>query len=363
MEFPVEFTGQCRAQNRYVDLGSVKVTGEAGQECPVQLMLEPREGDVVRGKVCFFAALHGADYTLTYQLRDCQKAVPSGRYQNHFLLPDPQGRLGQMPDPTVQAEPCAPRDGQIYINDGGRQRLIYHSQDRKRPYFFPFYGADGHNLLGQGLPCDPERSHSHHAGLWIGHKDVNGINFWEDYGDGEIRHLTFEEVRSGPVFAKIRETLQWQKEERVLLKEERTIKVYQAMGEDVYLDIEITLTAREEITFGQTPFGFLGLRVNTAMAPAEGRGCLTNSTGAIGEEKVLGQTADWCAFISDQNAVAVYSAPENGTVCWQARDNGFFAPSVNGQAPSVLASGERASYRYRIYGTSGGTSAVVRIKK
>lgn len=346
---PVILEGQNEAAGEYVRLASVILRGHSGEVIPSQLVLSSHAKDRVEGTLYFLARGTQPGYVLDYEIHKGANVFPSPRYSGHYLFTDSAGRTDCMPYPGMQAEPFAPRDGEISVNDGEMPRLTYHSLDRKRPYIFPCYNARGKNILSQGLPCDPARSHSHHAGVWIGHKDINGINFWEDYGDGEILHVSFEEVRNGVIFSQIRETLNWCCKDQAIMEEERIITVYRSFEQDTYTDIEMTFTAVCDLTFGQTPFGYLGFRVHSAMSPLEGRGYLINSNLHIGEKNVIGQNADWCAFISAGSAAAIFSHPMNGACIWQARDNGFFCPSVNGNAQRKLKKGERLSCKYRIY--------------
>lgn len=351
----VELPGQYVGANQYINLASVALFDHDRNRVKMQLILEPQSGEQVKGNLYFLAVQGCRDYQLTYEIKKTEMVLQSGRYGNHFLLLDEHGKVYPMPYPTMQAEPAAPRDGIITLSKDERPILKYHSIDEKRPYIFPFFAANGKNFLAQGLPTDPDRGHSHHAGIWIGHHDINGINFWEDWGDGIIEHHSFRDVKNGRIVTKIRETLHWRIGAQVLLEEERTIQLYQSEKRKTICDLSISLEARAALTFGKTPFGFLGVRTHAAMNPVEGGGYLLNSNHCVGEAKVLGQPADWCAFVGNlsgsgyDSAVAVFNHPDNGSVCWQSRDNGFLAPSASGQMEQNLKTGERLNLKYRIY--------------
>ncbi len=55
--------------------------------------------------------------------------------------------------------------------------------DQNRPYLHPLRSASG-KIVNRSFPAGQlageTTDHPHHAGLFYGHGDVNGYNYWED---------------------------------------------------------------------------------------------------------------------------------------------------------------------------------------
>ena len=95
--------------------------------------------------------------------------------------------------------------------------FIYGSQAPK-PYFAPLRSASG-TIVTRKYPMEEvageSRDHRHHRGLWIGYKDVNGFNFWENefsYHNPKAGTLVvrkIDEARGGKKMGSIRATIAW----------------------------------------------------------------------------------------------------------------------------------------------------------
>jgi len=91
---------------------------------------------------------------------------------------------GPKPVPVMQAIPL-PHDEVSFQRDGVEIARYVFGKDLNRPFVFPIIGPSGRSLTRMGHPHDPE-THSHHNSVWISHRDVNGVNFWEDRGTARI---------------------------------------------------------------------------------------------------------------------------------------------------------------------------------
>src|SRR3989442_12790053 len=104
-------------------------------------------------------------------------------------------RPGPKPVPVMQAIPLA-HDEVSFQRDGVEIARYVFGHDLNRPFVFPVIGPSGRSLTRMGHPHDPE-THSHHNSVWISHRDVNGLNFWEDRGKARIVHKRIERLDDG----------------------------------------------------------------------------------------------------------------------------------------------------------------------
>src|SRR5690606_29364848 len=85
------------------------------------------------------------------------------------------------PIPRLQVLPHAHDQTGIEFNT--RELTRYHfGKDGRRPFLYPLIGPAGRSLTRIGHPHDPH-THSHHNSVWVTHHNVNGVNFWADYGN------------------------------------------------------------------------------------------------------------------------------------------------------------------------------------
>src|ERR1700754_3685267 len=66
--------------------------------------------------------------------------------------------------------------------DGKPFTDFYVGPQTMKPYLHPLRTADG-KIVTRGYPMVPDvpgetHDHPHHRGLWFGHGDVNGYDFW-----------------------------------------------------------------------------------------------------------------------------------------------------------------------------------------
>ena len=123
-----------------------------------------------------------------------------------------------------------------------------------------------------------------------------------------------------------------------------------------WLDVDITLKAREEIVIKQAKHSFFALRVIPELTPLYG-GVLMNSEGGTGAEGTYGKPARWCGYHGKTSrdtveGLAVMDHPQNPWVpCpWCTRDYGHFSPSPFAfiKEPWTLAAGKSIRIRYRV---------------
>ncbi len=74
-------------------------------------------------------------------------------------------------------------DGRIEIViDGKPFSTLYYGPEAPKPYLHPLRSASG-KIVTRRFPMDAVPSDNkdrHHRGLWLGYKDINGFDFWEN---------------------------------------------------------------------------------------------------------------------------------------------------------------------------------------
>ncbi|NQT01934.1 MAG: PmoA family protein [Planctomycetes bacterium] len=187
-----------------------------------------------------------------------------------------------------------------------------------KPYVQQLFSPRGVNVL-RDAPSD----HQHHHALMFAIA-VDGVNFWEEQqAPGRQAHRSFSNIRidkrgDGASFT---EQLGWvnPRSQELLLKEHRTIKVYQPK------DFEATVlswqssfavpSGKKSVTLTGSHYFGLGMRFLKSMDTG---GQFRNAEGKIGEvvrgdERLV--RADWCAYTAKANGkvvtVAMFGHPDN----------------------------------------------------
>lgn len=229
---------------------------------------------------------------------------------------------------------------------GGSRVTRYHfGAHLARPYLDPLLGPGGVQVTCEPGPAD----HPHHRGVWVGHRDVGGVDHWtEQPGHGRIAHRGFDEV--GPA---VRERLEWlDPDGRAALAEQRMLRLHDGPA----LDVTAHLHALDRtVVLGEAKdAGPLAVRVAPWMETIE------NAHGARGEERCWGRRAAWCDFSGPAAGLAILDHPDNPRhpPPWHVRAYGLMAPNpFLGTGPLPLEPGDTVSFRYRLIVHEGGAEA------
>jgi hypothetical protein len=224
--------------------------------------------------------------------------------------------------------------------DGRLVGMYHHGPELARPYLAPLLDA-----AGRQVTCDPGPSdHPHHRGVWVGHRDVGGVDHWTDFaGHGRIAHRGFDEV--GPT---VRERLEWlDPQGRPALAERRTLR----LRPGPVLDLTVHLTAPDGVTLGANKDASLAA---VRVAPWMTR--MANAAGASGEDACWGHRAAWCDFSGPGGGIAVLDHPRNPRhpTPWHVRAYGLLAPNPFLNEPLHLEAGGEVTFRYRLVVHQGG---------
>jgi hypothetical protein len=262
-----------------------------------------------------------------------------------------------MPEfPRVQAVPWS--DQQVSFQVDGREVAVYHyGPASPRPYLFPLVGPAGRPVTRLTHPHDPV-GHGHHRSVWVGHHDVNGHDFWGETAGTRLAHERIEGYEDGVDAASLTVRNVWLTAAGEALLTERDVFTLRPLQEGEWLlDVTLAFTpAAGDVTFGQTPFGFLAVRVAKTMGVHDGGGRILNSVGGVNEAGVFWQRAAWMDYgglitPTERNGVAFFDHPTNPRhpTVWHVRDDGWMGASFTQAEPFPLSAGETLPLRYRLY--------------
>jgi hypothetical protein len=225
---------------------------------------------------------------------------------------------------------------------------------QKYPYFYPLAGP----VSGVSLLAESALPYPHHRGLWLGCQPLNGGDYWGDttLDTGQIRSVDLRLGKVAPQSGVFTDRTEWiRRDSPSPLEDTRTFTIGVADERLWWLDADIVLTAREDITIKSAKHSFFALRVIPALTPLYG-GVLLNSEGGVGAEGTYGKPARWCGYHGKSaqglvEGLAVIDHPENpwNPCPWFTRDYGHFSPSPFAfiQQPWTFPKGKSIRIRYR----------------
>jgi hypothetical protein len=248
--------------------------------------------------------------------------------------------------------------------------------DVTKPYLHPLRAATGTYVTRMWPMQDvPEeqgttKDHKHQRGLWLAHEGVNGIDFWNNEASyttpnrGRIVLRSLGAITSGKEKGTLTVTFDWVNPTGdTLVREDRVMTFYSNPALRT-IDLDVTLTALRDVTFGDKKDGFFGIRLRPALQEDTGTGRIVNADGLASEKQLWGKTSDWCDYsgqiASEKVGIAIFDHPENPRhpPRWHARAYGLFAENPFGLAvftgdtsqngAMTVASGQHLRFRYRV---------------
>lgn len=264
------------------------------------------------------------------------------------------------PVPTWQAVPQP--YSQVSFQRNGDEVARYHfGKELRRPFVYPLRGPGGTSVTRMGHPHDPE-SHSHHNSVWISHHDVNGVSFWDDRAKGRIVHQRIEKFEDSEGRASVISSNNWVDDTgKVLLKERRTTSAVGLVNQEWMLLIVLELQAEKApVTFGKTPFGFIGVRMAKTIGVHDGGGTIRNSAGQVNEKEVFWKSAKWVDYsglvtqnLSGGATLFDHSSNSNHPSFFHVRDDGWMGASFNLEKPYTLETNQTLKLTYGVYVHNG----------
>jgi hypothetical protein len=177
-----------------------------------------------------------------------------------------------------------------------------------RPHVHPLRTPGGITLTANA-PAD----HPWHHGLWSTIKFLNGVNFWEEYGEYGVLHTVdvVEDVEHG-----CRALIEWTRPDgEVAAREVRTI-VERAVDDDAYaLDWELAITPTVDAVFDRTPYddaqgwgGYSGLTLRGAPDFVDTQLLLADGSE---HDAIRGDRSAFCALESPTAGIVLVDHPSN----------------------------------------------------
>lgn len=258
---------------------------------------------------------------------------------------------------------------------------FYCGADTAKPYLHPLRSASG-KIVTRRYPMEnvpgETHDHPHHRGLWFSHGDVNGYDFWgnepSQHGakSGKIVLKSIGNVTGGKQSGVVEASFDWMSPQgKPLLSESRKMTFY-AGSERRIIDFEISLTALEKITFGDTKEGTFAIRLAPeleeptpqSLATPKRTGLMVDSEGRRGESHVWGHRAKWVDYFGEIDGeklgIAILDHPSNPRhpAYWHSRSYGLFAANIFGlhdflndkkaNGSMTVEPGKSIRFRYRV---------------
>lgn len=221
-------------------------------------------------------------------------------------------------------------------------------------------------------PGEPD-DHPHQKGLWLGTERLSGMDLWENDRTykrprmGSIQFVDVTRLKSGNR-GELAFRADWLSPEGKLLVTEDRMMTFFAIGSAAnVLDVDVTLTAREPVTFEDHQDAIIGIRLSPAFDEKNG-GVPMNAEGYRGEAGIRGRASrflDWRTTVDGKRVgLAILDHPSNwhSPARWHLRSFGFFTanpfarkafdPLADSGAKSMVA-GEKLRLRYRVVVYSG----------
>ena len=263
-----------------------------------------------------------------------------------------------------------PQSVRVDINGKPFTEFFLSGDGTMKPYLHPLRAATGTYVtrmwpMVKDVTGEPH-DHQHQRGQYVGHADVNKIDFWGN----EESYTTpnrGREVAAGPVKVQgpsLTARFNWvDPKDALLLEETRTITFHPHPTLRI-IDFDITLTAKQRAVFGDEKDGFFALRLRPELQEDKGTGHIINADGLETEKNAWGKPSNWVDYSGkvgvERVGVAIFDHPENPRhpTRWHVRGYGLFAANPFGLAvftgdksqngALTLEPGQSLRFRYRV---------------
>ncbi len=278
---------------------------------------------------------------------------------------------------------------QISVEIDGKPFTVFHvaGKDLNRPYLHPLRSASG-KIVNRSFPAGQlpgeTTDHPHHAGLFYGHGDVNGYNYWAvqnvpipaskaTASFGRIVLKTVAAVKSGKASGSADVVLTWLKPDGAPLLTETRRMTFYSHPELRIIDFDFDFAAIEQVVFRDTKEGTFAMRMATALEepPAKAKpgalprtGKLVNAQGGEREANVWGKRSEWVDYsgVVDGEKVGVVMMDHPGNprhpTYWHSRGYGLHSINpfgvsdfLNDKAQNgslTIEPGQHVRFRYRV---------------
>lgn len=269
----------------------------------------------------------------------------------------------------------------IEIMIDGRPAARYHfGSEWLKPFLHEVRAGSG-TVVTRGYPVTQvtgeSRDHFWHHGIWYGHGDINGVDFWREFTGDPREDAKFKlpigrfvikgrpRVKGGVKSGSLAADFDLVTHEKKVIGTIRQVFRFRREATATLIDAEITILADRGIALrmGDTEEGSLGLRFNDAFRQDRGA-VISNSSGLKGTEKVWGQRAEWVDYTTTINGervgLTILDHPGNPKhpTYWHARGYGLCGVNPFGEhdfhndpqrdGSLTIKAGGDLRFRYRI---------------
>jgi hypothetical protein len=278
---------------------------------------------------------------------------------------------------------------QITVAIDGKPFTVFHiaGANLNRPYLHPLRAASG-KIVNRSFPsgqlAGETTDHPHHAGLFYGHGDVNGFNYWavqsvakpQPPAGANFGRIVLEKVasvKSGKESGSVDVVLTWLKPDGAPLLTETRRTTFYAHPELRIIDFDFDFAAIETVVFRDTKEGTFAMRMATVLdepplkprpgAPV-GTGRLRNAQGGEGEPNVWGKRSEWVDYSGqvdgEKVGVVMMDHPSNPRhpTYWHSRGYGLHSINPFGVSDFLndktqngsltVERGQHVRFRYRV---------------
>jgi hypothetical protein len=290
------------------------------------------------------------------------------------------------------------RPNEIAVEIDGKPFTVFYlgGADLHRPYLHPLRSATG-RIVNRSFPAGQivgeTTDHPHHAGLFYGHGDVNGYNYWAvqnvaspqppaspNFGRIVLKEVV--EVKSGKESGSVDVVLTWLKPDGAPLMTEARRTTFHAHPELRIIDVDFDFAAIDTVVFRDTKEGTFAMRMATVLDEPPARpkpgesartGRLRNAQGGEGEPNVWGKRSEWVDYsgLIDGEKVGVVMMDHPGNprhpTYWHSRGYGLHSINPFGVSDFLndktqngsltIAPGQHVRFRYRVVIHPGATPA------
>jgi hypothetical protein len=261
-----------------------------------------------------------------------------------------------------------PLPGQIVVRlDGKPLTTLHYDPKWDKPFLYPIRTVSG-LTISRGWPVEPrpgeQEDHPWHRGIWWGHGDINGEDFWREKPDLSTSRLVADgKPKTADESLDIKLAMMTSRGKRIGSVSHR-YTFRRDLG-NLLIDVTITISADrgEALRFGDTEDGGFAFRLADEFRQDRGAR-LINSEGQMGTEQMWGKPARWTDYLASMNGrlagVAILDHPENlrHPTRWHARGYslnsanpfalGDFTGDKTNDGSYTLPAGRQLHLRYRI---------------
>jgi hypothetical protein len=272
---------------------------------------------------------------------------------------------------------------QITIDGQPFTDFVLRGGNAMKPYLYPLRSATG-TLVTRKFPMETAegepKDHPHQRGMWFAHERVNGFDFWNNEADyktanrGQIVVTKISDIQGGADAGSFKADMDWVDPNGSKVLSEVRKMTFRKTPTLRIIDLDLTLTAVGDVTFGDAKDGAFGIRLAAALEEPgnaakgvenqiPGTGKMVNAEGAAGEKAVWGKPSNWVDYAGEVDGekvgVAIFDHPSNTRRArWHSRGYGLFAANPFGlnvftkdksqDGSLVLKAGETLRLQYRV---------------